>query len=438
MYETDFSIVVAKERQTGKSIKEIATELGMTTNRVNAYLSYEKTIYDAPEQTIDAKKSKDYRKCNKVAQEKFVKTRKIKADKIAHQKETNVKMIRKEESKGITAVHLHLELKSEFLNDTQKRMLKRYGESSTGEFISRDILIPSDMPLHNLHYAIQRLFGWQNSHLRRFHLSDELYQKVTSGTVKGWADLVGVLFQAPSEGEEDIFWDDDYRSGSIKAWLKKKYTGSYFYGGDMEEIEDARQDIKALLNQYPMMDVREPFHAYYERTEGKGVDSDIILRKAPLIDLTLEEMNASIMIENGTENLLERLEIAKVLAVENEDIQENGVFPIARELIYNYDFGDNWEVFIIKKSDCNELLENGDISKEELEYAESTVISKHIPVCIYKEGVNVLDDVGGLGGFAEFLERIYENEDKQEASEYRAWAQSLGWNARKVSNKLML
>ena len=54
-------------------------------------------------------------------------------------------------------VHLHLELKDDYLNDAEKAILHRYGESSTGDSISRDILIPSDMPLHNLHYAIQKL-----------------------------------------------------------------------------------------------------------------------------------------------------------------------------------------------------------------------------------------------------------------------------------------
>ncbi|KPU44471.1 plasmid pRiA4b ORF-3-like protein [Oxobacter pfennigii] len=94
---------------------------------------------------------------------------------------------------GITPVYLHLELKDEYLTEDQERMLKRYGESLGGETICRDILIPSDMPLHNLHYAIQKLYGWQNSHLRCFRLPEEVYQKLTGGTVKGWADLVGIL-----------------------------------------------------------------------------------------------------------------------------------------------------------------------------------------------------------------------------------------------------
>ena len=53
----------------------------------------------------------------------------------------------------ITPVRLHLELQDDYLSDYQKRMLRRYGESISSDSITRDILIPSDMPLHNLHYA---------------------------------------------------------------------------------------------------------------------------------------------------------------------------------------------------------------------------------------------------------------------------------------------
>ncbi|WP_409229368.1 IS1096 element passenger TnpR family protein [Gudongella sp. SC589] len=157
----------------------------------------------------------------------------------------------------IAPVRIRLELKDEYLSDYQKRMLKRYGESISGDSIIRDILIPSDMPLHNLHYAIQKLFGWQNSHLRSFYLPEEVYGRLTGGTVKGWADLVGILFQPPSEAEEDVFWDDDYNSGSIKVWLKRKYTGPYTYGGMMEHPEIAKQDVHELLEHFQMVEVRE-------------------------------------------------------------------------------------------------------------------------------------------------------------------------------------
>ncbi|MGD9567062.1 MAG: hypothetical protein AB7V48_01870 [Sedimentibacter sp.] len=342
------------------------------------------------------------------------------------------------EKAKITPILLHLELRTEYLSDYQKRMLRRYGESSTGESITRDILIPSDMPLHNLHYAIQKLYGWQNSHLRCFYLPEEIYYKLTSGTVKGWSDLVGVLFQPPSESEHDVFWDDDYRSGSINAWLKKKYTGPYFYGGDLEHLEAAKTDMHELLERFKMFDVRESFSDYMKR-KNKGEDTELkILRRAPLIELTLEEMNSSLYIEGGTESLLERLEVDKVIASDSEKIGSNGLFPVTNKLLYNYDFGDNWIITITKKADCNNLLTSNIISHEELDEANENVLIKHKPVCINKDGISLIDDVGGLSGFADFLGTIYESEDKEERTNASTWARSLGFNTKKISNKMML
>lgn len=338
----------------------------------------------------------------------------------------------------ITPVCLHLALRDDYLSDYQKRMLRRYGESTSGESITRDILIPSDMPLHNLHYAIQKLFGWQNSHLREFRLPEDIYNKLTGGTVKGWTDLVGILFQPPSEAEDDIFWDDDYEKGSFVTWLKKKYTGPYIYKGTMEYPEIARQDIQELLEYYKMVEVRESFSDYLER-QKQDKDAKIrIIGRLPLIELTLEEMNSSIIIEGGTESLLERLEVNKVIAAQDEDINPKELFPVTKELIYNYDFGDNWKVIITKYNDCEHLLNNNIIDEYELNEAEDTVLKKHKPVCINKDGISVLDDVGGLSGFADFLGIIYEGEDKEERDNLRWWARSLGWSDRKVSNKKML
>lgn len=338
----------------------------------------------------------------------------------------------------INPVRLHLELKDDYLSDYQKKMLRRYGESSSGESITRDILIPSDMPLHNLHYAIQKLFGWQNSHLRSFYLPKDVYNGLTGGTVKGWSDLVGRLLQPPSEAEHDVFWDDDYEKGSLNAWLKKKYTGPYIYGGTMEHPEIAKQDIQELLDRFKILEIRESYRDYMERSKQDKNAEIRIIRKAPLVELTLEEMSSSLIIEGGTENLLERLEVDKVIAAQGEDIDSKELFPVTRELIYNYDFGDNWIVRITKHKDCEDLLKQNIIDEYELEEAEDTVLSKHKPVCINKNGISVLDDVGGLSGFADFLGIIYEGEDKEEKASIRAWAQGLGWSTRKVSNKMML
>lgn len=338
----------------------------------------------------------------------------------------------------ITPVRLRLELKDDYLSEYQKRMLKRYGESISGNAITRDIFVPSDMPLHNLHYAIQTLFGWQNAHLRSFYLPDEIYDNLTEGTVKGWTDLVGILFQPPSEAEEDVFWDDDYERGSIKVWLRKKYTGPYIYGGMMEHPEIAEQDVQKLLDRFRILEVRESFKDYMKRVKQNEDTEMKVIKKAPLIDLSLEEMNASIVIEGGTESLLERLEVNKVIAAQGEDIDSKDLFPVSKELIYKYDFGDNWIVKITKYKDCEDLLKNNIVGEHELEEAENIVLNKHKPVCINKQGISVLDDVGGLGGFADFLGIIYGGEDKEEASNARTWAKSLGWSAAKVSIKRMI
>ena len=440
-YKTDFSMEVGKRRNMGKSISEIAAELNTSTNRVTAFLPYEKNLYTGPEPTMDAQKSKVYRKRIEIAREKFVNKVINKDDKrsMSNKKENNMTNECYNNTNAFKAVHLHLELKNDYLDDAEKIILRRYGESSTGDSISRDILIPSDMPLHNLHYAIQRLFGWQNSHLRRFILPEEIYNRLTGGTVKGWADLVGILFQPPGECEHDVFWDDDYQSGSIKTWLKKKYTGPYFFHGIMEDYERAQNDIKQLIERFPILEVKESFRDYMNRSKGENKAKPQIIKKAPLIELTLEEMNNSIDMEGGTESLLERLEVAKVLALNNEDLNiDNGKFPVTHELIYNYDFGDDWTITITKEKDCKELLQKGYISKGELLDAEATVLTKHKPVCIHKDGIFVLDDVGGLHGFISFLKEIYEGEDKEERSKNRVWAQSLGWSERKISNKLIL
>jgi hypothetical protein len=440
-YKTDFSLEVLKRRRVGKSISEIATELHTSTNRVTAFLPYEKNLYTGPELTTDAKKSKVYRKRIIIARENFVNRTKNKDEKrnLSIRKEKFMTNHCYNNTNAFKAVHLHLELKNDHLDDAEKMILRKYGESSTGDTISRDILIPSDMPLHNLHYALQRLFGWQNSHLRRFVLPEEIYNRLTGRTVKGWTDLVGILFQSPSECEHDVFWDDDYQSGSIKTWLKKKYTGPYFFNGLIEDFEEARNDIKQLIERFPILDVQESFSDYMNRSKGKDKAKPRTIKKAPLMELTLEEMNNSIYIEGGTESLLERLEVVTVLAFKDDDVCiDNDIFPVTHKLIYNYDFGDDWTITITKEKDCKELLQKCYISKDELLDAEATVLTKHKPVCIHKDGVFVLDDVGGLHGFIRFLKEIYEGEDKEERSNYKAWAQSLGWSKRKISNKLIL
>lgn len=339
---------------------------------------------------------------------------------------------------NLFALRLRLELRTNYLSNHERIMLKRYGEAPTGEVISRDILIPSDMPLHNLHYAIQKLFGWQNSHLRRFYLPDSIYEDLTGNTVRGWADLVGTLFQPPSEAEHDLFWDDDYESGSISAWLRSKYTGPYQYDGFYEIPTVAKKDVEAFLDFFQDLEVRESFSSYLERQKENEDAEFKILRRAPAIELTLDELNHSIAMDQGTDRLLERLTVEDVLAVEGEPLAQQYLFPLTHELLYNYDFGDNWEISIRRLDHADDLIREHKASREEIRQGITYVLTRHRPTCLYREGLSPMDDVGGLGGFANFLYDVYEGEDRKESAALLRWAKSQGWNpAKKAITKLL-
>lgn len=461
-YQTAFSRQVEELKKKGFSVSEIANDVGSSEKRVTAFLPYEKRIYDAPISTNDAKKCRNYRKRIEVATENIVTKmyppmgEQLLDKKKEREMEKNIMI----ENSNIYPVRLHLELQNEWCDDEDKHLLMKYAEVAEQGTITRDILIPSDMPLHNLHYAIQRLFGWQNSHLRCFRIEENDYQRLTGGMVKGWAHLVGTLFQGLPEDENDVFWDDHYTGGSFKIWLKKKYTGPYHYSGYVETYLMAKKSIHELVKRFPEIEVKESFEAYYARTKkmaGRNKVPIRVLKRAPLMELTLEELNNSIMIEEGTDKLLERLEVISVLASPEDKtvdskvlgnrlvnpiyegnngtisgMEEPEVFPVTHKLLYNYDYGDNWVVEITRKNESNDLLKAGLLSEVELKLAMQQVIEKHKPVCISKKGGYVVDDVGGMHGYADFIRTIYQSDDKEERKKNREWAEGLGWSSRNI------
>ena len=464
-YETPYSKEVFFYYTKGYSAEEIAKALNTTAKRVAAWMPYDKGMYNMDDKSQDAVRSDNYRKRIKQAKMNAVR------NKIEYEKKLFSGTVNKNHFTSSSTeydweeylypknpIRLHLKLQNEHADPDDIRILKKYGRSSTGDSIERDILIPADMTLHALHYAIQRLYGWQNSHLRSFKLPKDVYQKLTGNTVRGWGSLIGVLFQTtyPEHGEHSTYGDDDYDDGSHKVWLRKKYTGPYGYLNDYERYDIAQAEFEEFINRFPNMAVYEPFDFNKEHKSRE----ERIIKHAPVIDLTLDELNASIIMDEGTENLLERLIVASVLACvgtntaessdlnkkmikrlyinDDEPIEVPEVKPVTNKLIYNYDYGDGWEIEITRLWDCNDLLEKGYITDEELTEAKNTVIDKHKPVCIHQDGIFLVDDVGGFGGFIEMLQTLYESDDLEEKESMRTWSSGMGWNTRKVGNKEML
>lgn len=99
---------------------------------------------------------------------------------------------------------------------------------------------------------------------------------------------------------------------------------------------------------------------------------------------------------------------------------------------YFYDYGDGWEVSV-------ELIDAFyPDSLDEQHDSIRTAVSSHAPVCIKADGLPVLEDVGGIHGYADFLLTLHHSQDGVEREEIREWARSLGWTGRAIKPKNML
>ena len=109
--------------------------------------------------------------------------------------------------------------------------------------------------------------------------------------------------------------------------------------------------------------------------------------------------------------------------------------PLFNTIYYEYDYGDGWcvKISIIEKYD-EELISQQD---EELKVLIDSVKSKQAPRCIASDGLNVLDDVGGIGGFHDML-LILEGDDQEEKQSTKSWARGLGWTGTLSKPELML
>lgn len=141
--------------------------------------------------------------------------------------------------------------------------------------------------------------------------------------------------------------------------------------------------------------------------------------------------------------------IRKIISeqIDSPDMQVQPM-PVTDTLLYNYDFGDNWKLKITASENCTDLVESGRITQAELDRANVKCREVYRPVLIARDGEMLVDDVGGLHGFADFLMRInpelkcMDHEEKeqarQEKNDYLEWARSLGWHKDQASNANLL
>ena len=381
-------------------------------------------------------------------------------------------------------IRLHLELDADFSED-EKEIMHRYG-AMEGDTISRDILVSDDLPLYALHYVIQRAFGWQNSHLHRFYLPDETMNKLTE-SVEQWMQQVGVIYRSPLMGEEAEFWTDDYKGGSFKNWLRKKYTGPCMSQCWEEGLIGARESLESvdLDREYYVEygDYGENGEAMPLRCSpvygwgGKKFDppkADTYVHEYRVEVIKARDLPVPLLdqvFERGAFDILERLPIGQVLAVRNmhcsdhfqdgesvstyqemlddgmddeiDEILESGfdspekqpyVYSFTDELLYEYDFGDNWQIRITGSRNCTDLVEKGKITQDMLDKSNIKARVTYRPVLLARDGEMLVDDVGGASGMVEFIRAINtmkrgeRDENGMTKVQLKEWAKSLGWH----------
>ncbi len=355
--------------------------------------------------------------------------------------------------------------------------------------ISRDILVPGEMNLHALHYAIQRLFGWQNSHLHKFLLSNREFDELTNGKYGPYADLCGLLFIFPNGDEYDPFWDDDYSGyGNIKSWLRKKYSAPYRCGALWESYLGNQWEKEDFGKAYPEFSAESTLDAIYQRV-FLGSEWNALIERLSVGELFLgkddEKPKASVWENEMKERSLNlekelneagineadlRSAAAELSAVREEtdspcimqlpmtgpDAEKKGMerefahinfknsdrpifwreicgkiirdwnvplVPRFSELYYEYDFGDNWCVRI---------------TAEEREHNPMAYEVMHgNAVCVAADGMNVMDDCGGISGYLDLLQTL-NGKDREEAEDMKDWAKSMGWSGRILPPEKML
>ena len=493
--ESDITERALALREKGYGRDEIADMLGVSAATLSTYMPYGERVYNREEKTKNAirvknclarqviaaenqvgrgMKKEEIQADQDMMKEERMLTRDtndgqenvvsdvIKAEKVERRvmedgqdivvggviKEEKERMLEMEEMKDGKVLKLHLELMD--FDEEELELLRKYGRAQNG--ISRDILVPAEMPLHNLHYAIQKAFGWQNSHLHQFRYEEELFDGLFNDRFITWMGFCGLYFRFPSDDvEDDYFWDDDYEEGySFKSWLRSKYTGPYYYGGKKEHFMMAQMRARIFLEDNKTVEIGTSFDEHLAGKKGRT--------SYKVEEVTMEAMKSYFI--GGMDALLERVPVGQLIGMEQTNSEEltacvkdallsynanlkkleecirckgdlaalleatdYPVLPLSDCLIYRYDYGDDWTVKISVVGEAEGELRD-------------RVLKEERPICVAADGLPVMDDAGGVHGYCEFLKMVKgQGEDAgrgafESREDAKAWGRMMGWTGR--------
>ncbi|MGN1190996.1 MAG: hypothetical protein ACI4SL_11455 [Candidatus Ornithospirochaeta sp.] len=405
MWSSETSDYIKNFLALGRTKKEIANILGISEATVSAYCPYDKGMYKTGNPSKDAERSELYRKKIASAKERQVEVRKKSKDYVSIVGD-------------ITPYVVRLSIDLDPFTEEQSRILREYGESSDGCHFYRDILVPGDITINAMHYVIQKAFGWTNSHMRNFSLPEDRFFELTGSSFKGYRELCGILFFYESEESNYLYWNDDYEGcESFDTWIRRKYKGPYVYGGKAEFPEEQR----FIIDNYIAGRKKEMMELKFDENEPVP-----FLGLMPLNELCSRLPLSSVLLKKG-EKLPDRKTFIDSIRYDNPRMPS--IIPCTDRVIYEYDSGDGWEIEITRN-------DSYDITDRQFR----TVVEEHRPICLKRDGIMLLDDVGGTGGYIDFLASVFEGKEshsfdygRDPESDY-AWAHScFGWKKKAPS-----
>lgn len=443
-------------KEQGYETDDIAAALGVSAATVKINIPYEKVIYNGEVKSAGAGYVEEYRKreqifLNSVVRKKtdlemqnemyfsnptnqYMKNLMREQGMFDHIDQTDdpvhLDPFFTEEEAKLFKIHpdvmlLHIELDAD-LGD-----VKDLAEIKYGNTISRDILVPMDLPLHNLHYTINQAFGFTNSHLHQYTLSTEDLEWVTDGKVRNWKKLIGLVFKNPIRDQNLDFWDDDYEGGSPKKWMRSKYTGPYYQKLFEEGYRYVREKADVLdVKSKKIQELRHEF-------ELDPLAVNEVLPVGQILSLEGREEYKDIKEYYGY--IDECIEDADDYPSEDQ-LSQPFVYAFAAELIYEYDYGDGWKFRITPKKDIEYLMKDGRLRAEEMRDAIRNLCILTRPIVVAADGLPLVEDVGGVYGYMDFLKGIngLDSDMYDDKKESLKWAKGQGWTGKIGNIKTLL
>ena len=536
LWSSPTSRKIAALLSEGWKKEEIAEKQHCSVHAVEFYLPYQRGAYGLNAPSDSAKRIEGYRKRKAKASSSQVfhndnPESKLQSTFMSEQKgnEMDVSQLYQ---KVMQKPPMFLKMRLQLVNDgkADESALRMYGKAKEG--FTRDILISSDFTLHQMHYAIQRSFGWQNRHPHFFTFPKDAMMALFKALTKegqgmplyaDWEKVCGIYFRYPIRNESDLHWDDDYNGAkSIRSWLRDQYTGGFRYRGYAEHCLECKGAVTTVRDANPSVRVYSSFQEYKqaapENPGGRVVPIDEvtfnegnILYLGELVQLLERLPVAELLLPEGTtaqqgwqaivHNLIDKAVVANAenmekvkclkeairnaidLEAKDEAARERAfykaygdykrfvpqfdphVIPIAKQLIYFYDYKAGWQVRIT----CQDVYytkdgwdypdENGWVrppiteasfqaqteaygrdNETVCEELRQKMLRCHLdrrPQCLAADGLNVMEEVKGLSGFADFLLKIHDA-DSEEREQLLEWARNQGWNGRTLKPENIL